>query len=46
MATIPPVPDKPQPKDVWPVDVHFTVAICLPILFWLGFLAGWFGRGL
>lgn len=30
-----------KPKDVWPFDLQFTVALAMPVFFWLGVLCGW-----
>ena len=28
-------------RDLWPFSLHFTVAMAMPILFWMGVLAGY-----
>ena len=30
-------------RDVWPFNLEFTVAMAMPVLFWLGVLCGWLG---
>jgi hypothetical protein len=30
--------------DLWPFSLHFTVALAMPMLFWLGWLARGYAR--